>query len=542
MKVNIKPDGVLFIIVAALLAWVYFVLPPLGIYSNDGGVKYIQMKAFAQNHQQSSAIEYVGSAIGIDAAHVDPDSAYFSVRDERFYCNYRPLFTFLTSLFYPALGDRVIHLLPLLSFFLSLLVLSRTLRMLIKPSVLYYVLLAGFLIGSPLFLYSITFWEHMPAVFLITAALYYITRYFERGQRDPDIFIGSFLVGLSIFFRSEMAFLIAAFAVSAGWVFFKREKRRTLYICLSGLGLAISSSLLLNIILYGSLLSPHVLYHLFSVFSPMRALACAAALLTGCLIMLSLNSHKEEEPRVKFYNLLAACWLGIILVFFRRSPIAPFFIGFPLVYVLFFNVGRIADAARRRAKENPLAQVLLPMAIIYISLTAVGLHRNPDLSVRYLLALVPLVLIFVATQSDGIMRFKPFIILISLFVAAGLLLNSHSLKDDILRYKYYNAQRVKFLGGHTGPGDIVIFEHSPLMHHCAPLFFERVFIVSKNMGGDIGPIYDMLKAKGVRRAYFWVLNPYRYNGIMKLKGIRTKQHAFKHRDNRPHYLIEMEWE
>jgi len=94
------------------------------------------------------------------------------------YCTYPPLFPFLSSLLYPLLGNRVTHFLPLLSFFLSFILLSRILRRLRTSVLMRYSMLFTFLLGSPILTYSITFWEHLPGVLMAMCSLYFVVRYF----------------------------------------------------------------------------------------------------------------------------------------------------------------------------------------------------------------------------------------------------------------------------------------------------------------------------------------------------------------------------
>ena len=130
------------------------------------------------------------------------------------------------------------------------------------------------------------------------------------------------------------------------------------------------------------------------------------------------------------------------------------------------------------------------------------MYKNPDVSVRYCLEIVPFVIVFVAAEEKRIFSAKPAWVLL-----AGLLLASASfgllgLKNDVWPFVKYNAQRVEFLKRHTANGDVVVFEHNRLMEHAGPLFFERVYLVARD-SSQLAEIEGRLRSRRVATYYYY---------------------------------------
>jgi hypothetical protein len=85
-------------------------------------------------------------------------------------------------------------------------------------------------------------------------------------------------------------------------------------------------------------------------------------------------------------------------------------------------------------------------------------------------------------------------------------------KDRILKYKDYNAARIAFLERHTSAGDAIVFGDTGSMEHAGPLFFDRVFLLSKNPG-DPERFARRLSERGIDRIYAWTANPLGIKGF-----------------------------
>ena len=225
-------DTIFFLAVFLALTGLFFALPPLGLQSNAEGSRYVQMKNFHLNG--SLAIPYPGEALGFGAADF--------VRDRLFLRNpgrgapdhhSRPVFSWLSSFFYPLFGERVVHFLPLLSLFLALVFMARTLGQVMDRGPFYFILL-GIFIVSPILWHIFGFTEHTGAVFLLTGGLYFLTRYFSKANSPADLFLAFLLTGASVFLVPGFVIALAALTLSCAIVLARERKGRDLALVFLG--------------------------------------------------------------------------------------------------------------------------------------------------------------------------------------------------------------------------------------------------------------------------------------------------------------------
>lgn len=527
---------ILFILIAFLLCWVYFALPLLGLYANDGGAKYIQMKGFYLVHWQKLSIDYPGTKLGLDYSYLSP-LRLFRIVNNKYYCSYDPFFTFLSSLLYPFFGDRVIHFWPLLSFFLALVFLAKTLDMFMKRGLFHCLLLLIFFIGSPVVLYSITFWEHLPAVFLVVLSFYYLASYFKKGAHPAKLFASALALGMGIFLRTEHFFIIPSYLLSSVWSLYRRNEKAGIIPLLVGMALPFTAYGLFNLIAYGSLRGLHASYHLPYNFYWHNGFWYTGLILVASLVLIFVAKNRDKETLRKFYSLIIIFWLVGLFYKFSLSPLPGFFGLFPVFFVVFFDAPKtIENALNAKPGAEEIAFLTL---CLYVSFIGIFLYNNPDLSERYVLEVVPLAVLCLGMQSGQITRFKPLVVGILILAACGVFFNLREVKNRILRFKYYNAERIEFLGKYTHKGDVVVFDANPLMEHCGPLFFERVYVVRNNKDTPID-VLDSLKEKGIKDCYYWTMDSGFSKTLQETGNYKVKEYEFSSKRGPRHYLIAVE--
>jgi hypothetical protein len=94
-----------------------------------------------------------------------------SSQERQTLCHAPPLFPWAASLFYPLLGERAVDFTPILFLFLSALVLGLALDRVMERGLLFYLLIAAFLLGSPVFMQGFLFNGMAFALMLIVLAL-----------------------------------------------------------------------------------------------------------------------------------------------------------------------------------------------------------------------------------------------------------------------------------------------------------------------------------------------------------------------------------
>jgi hypothetical protein len=502
-----KNDVILFFGVFIFLVWIFLVLPPLSLYSNDEGAKYVQMKNFYLN--KSLAIKYPAEKLGLSLESLLKDQAMFAERGGKMYCTYPPLFPFLSSLVYPLLGDRVTHFLPLLAFFLSSIVLSRILNLLTKDRFLYYLLLLTFLVGSPIFIYAFTFWEHLPAVFIVMLSLYFLVKYFYVKASKLNLFLSAFILSFAGLFRTEILFLVLAYTISFGFILYNSGQFREIVILIVGVVLPLLFNTLYNFINYQH---PwlHILYNSPNFQFTIMRFVLWLGIILGCfaLVFISKRAKLDSTAKQEIYSFIPMLWLGLEFSIFGRSPISNFFLSFPTVLLLFFGISKRIDELNR--KDMTFGNVILGTVIFFIWLVSYFLFNNLDLSVRYCIPVIPFIIVFIASENKRIFITKSIYGVLVVFSIFSLSYAVYNFKSDIWKYKWFNAKRIEFLKKYTNDGDVVIFQHNRLMEHAGPLFFERIYLVS-NEPDVLKKLFNFLKSKGITYCFVWTSDPYYFS-------------------------------
>jgi hypothetical protein len=257
-----------------------------------------------------------------------------------------------------------------------------------------------------------------------------------------------------------------------------------------------------------------------------------------CAGLFWLKRQIDKESLAKFYSFIFLVWLAGFLLLFNKSPLPFLFLGFPLLLLIFYDA---QDTLENFLFEKPgIEGVIFTMIILYLSISAIILRRNPDLDLRYLLAVVPMAIIFLGFRLRAQAPLRLILLIVCGFSLAALFLNMFSLKNKFLLYEKYNSQRVKFLSEHTKAGDAIIFPANPLMEHCGPLFFERIFIVSTGGEKELLEVLKKLKEKGFSHGYYWVLEPNAPQAFLKSAGYPCSAYQFRMEKLSVHYLIKIE--
>lgn len=79
-----KKDYLIFLLILVELVWVFIVLPPLALSSNDEGAKYVQMRNF--NFYGSLPMQYPGLSLGLQPDDVAKQQKIFMHKDGKLYC------------------------------------------------------------------------------------------------------------------------------------------------------------------------------------------------------------------------------------------------------------------------------------------------------------------------------------------------------------------------------------------------------------------------------------------------------------------------
>ncbi len=492
----------------AALAGLCLIAAPPGLHSNDEGARYVQMRNFAETG--TLEIAWPGYRFGFGAEDLAGQGGQFESRDSRIFAITPPLFPWIASLFYPLAGERAVDVAPILFVFLSALLLGVTLDRVMPRGVLYYLLLAAFLAGSPALLLAYKFSGQSLALCMIVAGLFLLTRHFGAGTRSRLHLAGSaFLAGAAVTASPEFLFAAGSFLLAAGAIFSMQKRWEDLAAIAAGAALALAVLVLHDSILQGGFPGPY----LRQMLPYYKVSGIRIAVFAGCLVVAgALYAASRKEDLSPFLRALLAV-LPVVLLLVTvsltaaRITVSHLMAVFPAVLFVFYGLpGRIERLLNR---EGALEAILAGTVILCMILGAV--IQRPDLKrvLAVWLPLVPFVILLLGAEHRRIFdESKGMYVVLLLFSGVALLNNLQEVRSNLWIYKDYNARRIEFLRQHTPAGAAVLFYDAASMEHAGPLFFERVFLVAARPG-DQERFNRQLAGRGIGRAWAWTLDPFR---------------------------------
>jgi hypothetical protein len=405
--------------VALVYAATLWALPPGGLWIVDNGNKRIQVEALLASGFRDFSLPWPGRPLDPELAFNPVPSPFSSVRDGRLYSIFSPAFPALAALPFRVLGEPGLCLLPLFASLAGLACIGRIARLAELPAegCALAILIAG--LATPLWFYSVVFWEHAVAASLCAAAVALalgcvksgslrqacgagLAIALGAGMRDPLLLFAA-LLGALILLAAPRARLRAALAFSAG---------------LAGglLPLAVFQWLALGEPLgfhlthgfaSGSPGGPDLAAHLrdrpqafYRLFLAAAGSPALSLLATGPPALLLLFQPRLPRPAYRAALVGVAVWglAGAIAMAagLARAPIAwllesnGFFAAAPLLWVglLRCRDPRVAPHAQRLLRW--LGRLVLAHALLYAALSPLrntgGIHWGN----RYLLELYPL--------------------------------------------------------------------------------------------------------------------------------------------------------
>lgn len=224
-------------------------------FSGDGGMKYVVV----QQVQRGEGFKYLhlGQPQWVKDIWLDGffpfKKPFVYPSPEGYLFSFPPFFQIAGSVFYQLFGYWGLYVLPMLSALLLWLVFVRALRRYGVSSELTAVALAVLVFATPLTLYGAIYWEHMPAVLLLSGGISILLNPAPR-------LIGSVLAGLAcgtaLWLRPE-AFVLD-FLYGLGVLVLYWRKRSLAYpVFIAAMGIPIVGFLVFNQVNYGSMMGVH---------------------------------------------------------------------------------------------------------------------------------------------------------------------------------------------------------------------------------------------------------------------------------------------
>jgi hypothetical protein len=420
-------------------------------YAGDQALKAMQVRQIAAGHgfkylylDQPEWVQSIWSA------------GYFPLRPPFFYPSpqgylivYPPLFQLITAFFYAHFGFAGLYILPALC---TLLLLGWTVWLLNRSGVSPVNIALGVFIlvfCSPLMLYGVMFWEHLPAVLLLFAGLSVIVA--PPAQSRVSAVLG-ILCGLSLWLRPEAGAMILLYGVAIG-VLYLRE-RRAVYIAFGiGAGAVVACWVVFNFNEYGSLFGIHgrQLWQDDSADS-------RVGMLHGWRILRSINSISIRH-----------FWFVLLM--------------FPVIIL----------AARR--KNSDLRPVLLASIVILYSVLTPFMLPNDGITqwgARYFLAIIPVTLMALLVAPKT--RWLPPLILLA--ALPSFYQNTHGGGYKELPWRYNQRLTEIYRVLDRKPGAVVIASPHFLSYDFGYLF-DRTYFFGASGNDSVRRLLPLLARQGV---------------------------------------------
>ncbi len=229
------------VLVAAIYVATLAQLPRDGFWIVDNGCKFVQMQSIIRS-------DYTDYSIGWPGVKVDPQYQYSPliprfghVIDGKLYGTFAPFFPLVSTFPYRVWGMNGLYIIPLMGGLLTLSAVWKLAAILsagragFKASPALAILFAG--LGTPLWFYSVEFWEHTPGTGLACWAMVFFLLHL-RDSRTLWAVLSGMACAASIYFRDDMYVLAAVIAVGMVIAEPRRWHRGVVFGCVAALVLA----------------------------------------------------------------------------------------------------------------------------------------------------------------------------------------------------------------------------------------------------------------------------------------------------------------
>jgi len=502
---------VFLVAVLAVLAGLYFSVLPPGLSSNEEAIQIVQMKNFVLN--RSWEIRSPAFGLGFEATDLSGHRGFFEARNGSLYATPPPLFPWAASLLFPVFGEQTVDVMPILFVFLSAVVLGLVLDRVMERGVLYWLLLALFLAGSPVFLQGMLFSGMALALLFMSSALWLTVDHFGRNASAARFFGASVLMGISTLARTECLPMACSFWICAALVMAIQRRMKESGIVLAGCAVSLAMLVFHDIALHGRFPGPYLQLLLpFHVLSPIR-LAVLVGALSLSLVLAILYRREENSGSIRraiLFTLSVVLAFGAVLVTAARFTVSHLMAFFPAILFVFYGIpGRIE---RLRKGEGTLEGILGGIVVLCLVLGAASLRTGSWVVFSEWLPMIPFVVVLLALERRTLFSAPGMVAVLAFFCGVAFVNGIQEAKEHILNYRGYNAAYIAFLERHTLAGDVVLFEDAGNMIHAGPLFFDRVFLIARNPD-EQGRMVRRLCDRRVAGVYAWTENPLGIQGF-----------------------------
>lgn len=204
------------VLVASIYVATLSQLPKDGFWIVDNGCKFIQMQSIIRSDYADYSIDWPGAKIDPEYKYSPLISRFGHVIDGKLYGTFAPFFPLISTFPYRAWGMAGLYVIPLAGGLLTLAAVWKLASILaggqrgLRFSPALAIVLAG--LATPIWFYSVEFWEHTPGTGLACWALVFFALHL-RDSRTLWAALSGLSCAASIYFRDDLYVLAAVMGV-----------------------------------------------------------------------------------------------------------------------------------------------------------------------------------------------------------------------------------------------------------------------------------------------------------------------------------------
>ncbi len=440
-------------------------------YAGDQGLKALVVKQIAQGYGfkylHLGQPAWVQSIWNAGFTPLRPPSFYNS--PEGYLIVFPPGFQLVSAWLYEKWGIAGLYVIPML----STVVLMWWFIALMKRSGVRPVMVAlGLFVlvfCSPLALYGVMFWEHLPAVLLLFAGLAFLVR--------PPVRIGSAVAlgvvsGFAVWLRPEGLMMNLLYAVAIVLFYFRKNPRISAAF-LAGLALPTLGFFVFNMAEYGALMGVH-----------------------------GRQVFVDNDPRTRM------SWTHGLDNLWQNNYISTIHFLFVLLLIPLIVRGIVL-----RKSADPRPGLLAGIVVLFSILTPWVLPNNGIVQwgARYFLAIIPVTVVALLLAERewrrGDQRPIPAwaLSVVVLFIGFCFYYNTHGGGYKEVRWRYNKRLASTYPLIDSKPGNVVIVSHHWMINDFAYLFDKEYFFAASN-NDSLRRLLPLLKRNGVHQ-YIFVFDP-----------------------------------
>ena len=517
-----------WLIPSLAIALAYFgslcLIPKTGFWINDNGCKFIQAQALLKNAGRDASVPWPGQAVDPTFRFNPLPFPYGQVYHGQLYGFYSNAFARLSASSYRAWGFPGLYVLPLLGPFLALPALWRIAGLLPCSRLGQPLSLLIASLATPLWFYSVSFWEHTTALALVLWAAYY-GLLFMAGFKTSNLLKAMVLCSLAIYFRDELYLWAGLLGLLC---LIRRPSQWQAFLWAGCLSCLVLCPLWIS---QWRITGNPLGHHVASLSPAQEGLRMFLSERWTSFQTLFLNGHKNP-----WLSALACGPFALLFLLRPQLPIRPWVLGLgfalSLVQVAIVALGFATSSSpiswtmkanglfvacpvlilalvRWRGREQESAfsaqpdlfRLALGYALVFAALApavrVIGIHWG----CRHILLVIPLLACLAASSAGQVWERAPRAFAIACLLALGCLSVAGQVYSlHLLQARQGFCSRLNRIVWER-PEQAIVTRDWFLPQELAPVFFDKMVFLVQDQGQE-KDLFELLRSKGISSCLF----------------------------------------